>query len=358
MLFEKGTTMTTVKQTDSMVARERLGRTLFVLPSLPLVALLGYFFGSSIAEFFRFHGFIGDALGFGLAVVLFAVLAMRSFITNDTTTAFLTIDPLRTIFGSEKAFVTYGPGFHFCYPWEKRTGGNVVDLTEAPEAYPVVAQAMNGVLKGKFTIRLRPNITTLPEFLSGVASVASEIGGLVSAEIIDWVKDKNTGDVLANVRGLNSYLHDKFVRGDSPFELRFGVTVGDVTVEELLTDEEVQKTSIVLAESEFIDLALAKHFGYTSIGDLQEAIRAKTVDGGAVDKLHTRLMAMSGNLQGMKLDETTHNINLTGLDKVDPAFGTALGAILATITQMKGAPNDNQHSTGGGNRRNTSGSKK
>ncbi len=328
------------------------------LPTLPLIGFVGYFVGSSIAEFFHFHGFVANALGFSLGVALFAVLAMRTFIMNDTTMAFLTIDPLRTIFGSEKAFVTYGPGFHFCYPWEKRTGGNVVDLTEAAETFPIIAQAMNGVLKGKFAIRLRPNITTLPEFLSGVASVASEIGGLVSAEIIDWVKDKTTGDVLANVRGLNSYLHDKFVQGDSPFELRFGVTVGDVTVEELLPDEEVQKTSIVLAESEFIDLALAKHFGYTTIGDLQVAIQAKTVDGNAVEKLHTRLMAMSGNLQGMKLDETTHNINLTGLDKVDPAFGTALGAILATITQMKGAANGNKQSTGSGNRRSTSSSKK
>lgn len=343
--------MSTVKQTDSMVPRERIGRILFVLPLLPLLGLFGHFIGSSLAEFFRFSVFVGNALGFCLGVALIAGVAMQSFIMNDTTMAFLTIDPLRTIFGSEKAFVTYGPGFHFCYPWEKRTGGNVVDLTEAAEVFPITAQAMNGVLKGKFAIRLRPNISTLPEFLSGVASVASEIGGLVSAEIIDWVKDKTTGEVLANVRGLNSYLHDKFVQGDSPFELRFGVTVGDVTVEELLPDEDVQKTSIVLAESEFIDLALAKHFGYTSIGDLQVAIRAKEVDGGAVEKLHTRLMAMSGNLQGMKLDETTHNINLTGLDKVDPAFGTALGAILATISQMKGATNVNKQSTGGGNRR-------
>lgn len=331
--------MSEYNQTDSMITNRENGSRLMIAIASPLLAVsLLYLGGISFAAWFGLPHVLGSATGLALGAWVAIWIISRSYITNGAVAAFVTVDPLVTILGSGSPLVSYGPGFHFCYWWERRDGGNNVNLGEAAETFTVPVQVPTGKFTVKYSVRLRPDIRYLPEFLAGVASVAAELGGIISAEIINFMslKKKTVTEAIASTAELNDHLKHTFVEKSTDdevtkFEKRFGIMVGDVTVEEILPTDEVQKTMSAITEAEVIDKIVAKSFGYSNAKALNTAIKSGKVAAEEVNKRRTQTMAFSGNLQGMDLKE--HTFRLEGLDKVDPAVAQAIATVLGGFAQ-------------------------
>lgn len=329
-----------------MVERDRFTRMVVAMISPVVAILLGYMIGVTFASFFHFPLVLGYTVGLGLGAFIAVWFISKSYITNGTVVAFVTLNPLVTAFGSGSPLVSYGPGFHFCYWWETRDGGNTVDLGEAAETYTATIQVPSGKFTVKYSVRLRPDIQRLPEFLSGVASIAAELGGIISAKVIDFMKTKTVTSAIASLAELNEYLKSEFehgkVHGDdaSDFEKRFGVMIGDVTAEEILPSKEVQETMSAMTEAEVIDTIVAKSFGYDDVKSLRTAVESNLVKSEEVNRRRTQTLAMSGNLQGMDLREHTFNLQIQGLNDIDPklvnAISTAAPALAAVARSLGG----------------------
>jgi hypothetical protein len=155
-------------QKDLDVTRERGLRKVVALMSAPLTLLLGYLFGIAFTGFFGLPSMLGTSIGLGIGALGVMWLVPRLYVVNDAVSAFVTVDLL------SDELVSYGPGFHWSFPWEARSGANNVALDEAAESFTFTVQTKTGTLNGKGSFRLRPDIQKLPEFLAGVASVAAE----------------------------------------------------------------------------------------------------------------------------------------------------------------------------------------
>lgn len=332
-----------INQTDSLIIdRSREVRAVVAIASLVALFIAGIMVGGGFAVFFKLPAILGTGAGLALGGLLVMWILPKIYIVNSAVSAFVTIDLFATLFGGNKSLVTYGPGFHFCFPWEKREGDNTVDLTEAAEGFPFKVQAIGGNLDGKYSVRLRPDITRLPEFLAGVAAVAADLGDLITAEIVADLSNQEVNTALKNVAALNKKLADKFKHGErqgeeaSAFEERFGVIIGDVTVSELMPSKEVSETMSAQTESAVIDDIVAKSFGKDTIRDLQASVDAGVISQDEVNRRRNQTMAMSGNLQGMDFSESTFNLRISGLDKVDPALAEAITAAAPLIARFGG----------------------
>ena len=330
-------------QTDEMIVeRNRLWRVIIAGLSLVFIFLIGYLFGFGFAKFFKLPSLLGTGLGLGLSGLGVMWILPKLYVTNDAVSAFVTIDMLKSLIGSKDILVTYGPGFHVTFPWEKRVSGNNVDLSEAAENFSFEVQTPTGNLDGKFSIRLRPDITHLPEFLAGVASVAADLGDIIKAKIIGHLGNKPLTDALTGLADLNAALTAEFKHGAtqeeqaSDFEMRFGVIIGDVTVSGLMPSKALQETMSAKTESAVIDAIIASSFGKKSMRDLQKAVDAGTITQDEVNRRRNQTMAMSGNLQGMDFSESTFNLRVSGLDKLDPAIAQAIAAIGPHIAKFAG----------------------
>ncbi len=332
-------------QTDSAIQRTRWTRFTVAVVS-PLIALmLGVLIGIGFALWFKFPPIVGYAPGLALGVFLAVYVIANSYIVNDAVTAFVTTNPLISMLNLGSPLVSYGPGFHFAYWWEQRSGGNTVSLGEAAETYSIQVQGPTGVITVKYSVRLRPDITRLPEFLSGVAAIAADLGGIFSAKIMEFLSNMPVKEALLSGDAINKMLERDFKRGAtqhetaSAFEKRFGVIIGDATVEQILPSTEVQQTMSALTESSVIDQIVANSFGRKNAKEIATAIAKGKISAEEVNRRRTQTIALSGNLQGMELKESTINLQVTGLDKVDPALTQAIAAAapaLAAFASSRG----------------------
>ncbi len=314
-------------QIDSDIDRDRGTRRLVAFLSPVIVFLLGYWIGAGLVSFFKLPSIIGTGLGLGLGAFGVISLIPRLYVVNEAIAAFVTVDLIA------KELVSYGPGFHFSYPWEARSGTNNVNLEESAENYEVDVMTKNGTLKVKFSGRFRPDIRLLPNFLGGVASLASELGDLIRPTITEFFAPMDVREALTKSSEINKKLGE-FKDGHHDFETRFGIMVGDVTVGNMLVTKEIQDTLGALTESRLIDQAVAESYGYESIRDVEAAIKARDLDREDVNRRRTQAMAMSGNLQGMDLKETTTNFRIQGLDKIDPKLAEAVVGLAPALNAL------------------------
>jgi len=328
-------------QTDSMIERDRGSRAFigFVGPAAAL--FFGYLFGVTFAAFFKLPLVIGYTVGLGIGALTATWLVSKSYITNDAVAAFVTVNPLVTLSGGGSALVTYGPGFHFCFPWEQRSGGNNVDLREAAENFAVQVQGTTGTIHVKYSVRLRPDINRLPEFLAGAASVASDLGGVISAVIVEQLATKGVKGAVAELPPLNAMLEDEFKHGKSQgekasdFEKRFGVIIGDVTVGEILPSKEVQKALDGASESAALDEVVARTLGYPSIKAVHTAVEGGKLTSEQVAYATENALAMTDNLHGMDVKRQTFTLRLQG----DPDLIEAAKGLVPIAPALMGALN-------------------
>lgn len=343
-------------QTDALIPRDRQSRLAVAIASLAGSVAVPTILGAHLIDWslgLPQVGFVGGLIG-----GLFATRWMwhRVAITNDVKTAFMTIDPTQTLFervapdgdteeSIHKKFPTYAAGLKLCFPWEIREVGNVVGLGEVPVQFVLEVQCEDGNIFVGFSARIRVDVRRIPRFLQSAGNMTSELKDLISAEIIEYLSERKVTEALKQVRALNVML-EKFSKktekaDQSEFESRFGVIVNDVTVGSMLLSDQVKETLGAKTEMNLINEMVASSYGYATIAEVEEAIKAKRLDREDVNRRRTQAMAMSGNLQGMDLKESTTNFRFMGLDQIDPALIKAfaeLAPILAELLRRTGKP--------------------
>lgn len=308
--------------------RERTPRYLALGLYVILLPTTGVLLGSTLAAiFFDDLTFIGSVFGFALAILTVVASVERLFIIrNKTTGMFVTQDALRSLLGLEGVNVSYGPGVHVAFPWERRLPENNISLEEAAQNFEFTVQCKDGVLTCKGSYRLRPDHSRGVTFLTGVASVASEISDLIIADAVSLLSKKPILEAMNQLAELNTFLMEEFSNDEkhTKMETRFGITVTDVTVKELLPSADVQKTISAIAEASAIATATAKLFGLTPAG-LRKKVTSGEVSQQAYDKARDRIMAASGNMEGMELRR--FEVDVSG-EAFDPETMNALGEVL------------------------------
>ncbi len=186
-------------------------------------------------------------------------------------------------------------------------------------------------------------------FLGSVVSMASEILTLVEEQVSIHLKDKGVEEARSGIQALNKALHDHFVYDgsdtpESPFEKRFGVVVGDVTVGSIGLDPAIEKTLGGKAEAKAIAEGTAIILGYSAVGnataaDAMAKDRAEgKITAGAIDSARDRFLAVSENIN---MTLSTHEVNLRveappGLADAIAQYGPAIAPVLQKIMQPKG----------------------
>lgn len=349
--------------TDNLLTdRNRPARVVVALVCLAGALMLPYLVGSYILGNLLGLGWLGGLIGLIFGTVLVDHFWKHFVIQNDSVQAFVTIDQLWTLLGGNKdpnsgdkqVYVSYGPGFHLCFPWESRTEKNNVPLEEVSESFTLTTQTQTGTVTFKGSLRMRADIRHLVSFISGVAAIPGDITDLIKTFIIQWTAGKSIDDVLANVKDLNEDLQFEFgliakktasgalqigkSSDVSNFERRFGVNVSDVTIAEVLPSKEAQKTRSAIDEAVIIAEGTARLLGFTpddialpypktAAAKANEALAAKTLTRAEYERAQARFMAASENIT---MTATDFNLNLSG---VDPDVAKALSAIAPLIAQ-------------------------
>lgn len=319
---------------DNLIERKRSER-VFVAIISPLIAMgLCYMVSTWVlSHLLDFPMWLGAAVGFSTGTWFAIKLIEKSIIINKSVQAFVTIDPLQSLLGKESSLVCYGPGTHISFWWEQRIAENNINLSAVAIDVGGTVQTTDGIITKRGGVRLRPDIRKLEAFLSGVGSVPDEISGLIEAEIIVWFHDKTVKAAIGEIANLNKHLQDKFVGTDAEVEKKYGILIDDVTISELLPSKEIQETLSAITENRVIDAMVAESFGYKSVKSLHTARRQGKISEEAITRRRTEIMASSGNLQGMTLSRADYNLNLTGLDNINPDVVKAIAGAASAYAQ-------------------------
>ncbi len=325
-------------QQDSDIERDRGTRLVVAITSPIIMFLLCYRIGMWVTVFFKIPlaGVLGMSLGLGLGALGVLWLIPRLFVVNNAVAAFVTVDLLTN------KLVSYGTGFHWSFPWEKRDGANNVNLDEASESFEFTVQMKSGgTLKGKGSFRLRPDVWRLPQFLAGVASVASELSDLIKAAYTKRLAKLELMRGLDEMSVVNDEVSKEFMHGGtqtpevSGFEERFGVIIGDVTLSELLPSAEVQKALDGASENAAMEAIVLRNLGYATMEEVRTAITTgKLTNDQLTSATHTAL-AMTDNLHGMKVDHSNITLRVVADDKTAEALA-AVGPALAKGLALMG----------------------
>lgn len=339
-----------IQASDSLVERNRFGRLNFFLLTIAITAggpalLLGKIF----ADWFNL-GSIGFILGLcgGLAL-FFLFLYDRMIVQVEAQRAFLTLDLLKTSLNHSKAYVAYGPGFHFSYPWEQRLARNNISLVEATENFSVSVVTTTGIVTINGSYRLRPRLGTesLVAFLGGVAVVAEDVSDLIKSFVTEILAEETLDNVSKKIKVINEKLADRFGIAESvtidstvsTFEERFGLVIGDVTAAEVTLSAEAMKTRNAIDEGVQFAQGVAIILGYPDSAAIQKAVADKTITAQDVSDARKQFLAISDNV---KMDVRDYTFNIRGLENLTPEAAKAVGAAArayATFTATsKGAP--------------------
>ncbi|MCA9366230.1 hypothetical protein KC722_01485 [Candidatus Kaiserbacteria bacterium] len=316
---------------DKFVTRNRWGR-LLVLVSYSTLTTAFFVVVSALLGKPLHLQTVGVFIGLAAEVALLTYTLEYFFVKVEPLSALVTINQLRVLlgFGDKKkahdnaTYPTYGPGWHIAYPWESRTAGNNIPLQEVGQDFEfpvVVADGVTLTIKGSF--RIRPDIRNTMPYLSGVASISSELLDLIAAFVFARASKKDADTVIRSVKELNRELAKEFglqnvVDGKASdlvakFEHRFGLYVGDVTISSIRRSEEAERTRNSLDEARAIAEGTAIMLGFESSQAMQEAAKAGTITAESIDKARDRFLSVSGNMEeGMSLNR--YEISLTGLD--------------------------------------------
>lgn len=344
--------------TDSLVERGRFARTVVLMLWILSTFIFPLGFAQVTKDWWGVPS-IGLFVGLLAQVVVIAMTIHRFVVQVGSMRAFVTINQLRTLFGGQNSpkgrkhdgdtltYVVYGPGTHISFPWEARDATRNVSLEETSEGFEVTIQTPKGELTIKGSLRLRADITRLVPFLGGVAVMAGDVTDLIKSFLIGkFANRKSVLGALKAVPTVNKQLENEFTRNKSvgnpisEFEERFGVSVGDITLSEILPSPELRKTMTGITEAEIIAEGAAITAGFPDgAKQAREAINNGTFTQADLNEARDRFMAASDNIK-MNLDANEYRIKLEGLENLDPDLVKAIvtiGPLLAS-RMAKGSP--------------------
>jgi hypothetical protein len=304
---------------DSDIERNRGARLLwlvgYLIGSVALAFVLGFTLDGIFFENESMQSIFSTIVIVGIIAFAVASIEKLFIIRNPNTGMFVTIDQLRSLQGKDEVNVYYGPGTSISLPWETRSENNNISLEEAANEFEFEIQCSDGVLKGMGSYRMRPNPKKPITFLTGVAAVASDIEGLLIADILSELSDKTVTTALSEMKELNDHLKYEYNARDteSDVEKRFGVNITDVTVSKLLPSEDVQKTMSAITEAEAIRKGTEIILGMSK-SMITRRLKDGTLTQADINLARDRFLSISGNLEGMEIKRSEFDVSIHGLD--------------------------------------------
>jgi len=264
---------------------------------------------------------LGGLFGFGIGTFGFLANLERYFIIRNNLTGFLvTQNGLKSFYDTDgPAEYFYGPGVHICYPWEIRSAGGNITLKEVASNITFTIQCTDGVLEGAGSYRLRPDMARPFQYLTGVGAAESELIDLIVVKIRKLYTGKPILKALTMNKQLEAELKKLIESTDgeesavSKIEARFGVEISDITVAQLLPNEELQRTINAIGEANAIFIGVAASFGLTRTQAIKK-LELGDITPGDWNIARDRHLSVSGNLEGMKINRDEFDINLRGID--------------------------------------------
>jgi len=182
------------------------------------------------------------------------------------------------------------------------------------------------------------------KFQRGVASVAEDLRDLIITEALQQLATKTVADAMLSIEEVNTALAKMFVVGNTPFEIRFGIIVGDVTIGELLPSKELRRTLSAQTEALAIAQGTAILLGYSSMRAVKAAIKSGAITTNDQKEARDRFLSVSGNLEGM--DIKRNELVLTAAE-IDPKFAEAIMALAQNAPDLIRAWRDASGNNGG-----------
>jgi hypothetical protein len=257
---------------------------------------------------------ISMVVGFCTSIPLVGTAVEKFFlIRNSTTGMFVTQDTLRSLLGKSAINVSYMPGTHISFPWERRIAGNNILLEDAPIEFSFEVLRVDGILFGKGSYRMRPDPNNPVTFLSSVAAVGEEVRDLIIAEIQSFFKEESAIESATKLTELNEHLKEVFVKALAELEKNNGVIVSDATVSKLLPSEELQRTLSGISEADAIHAAVLKQLGMKDQTQLNRALKRGSLTHDDVKRVQDNILAITGNMDNIKIERRDFNLNVSGL---------------------------------------------
>lgn len=316
---------------DSDIPRNRAFRAIVFLGAafgFPFLGLVTGWWLSGLFFDFPASQPIGAVLGAAAGFVGFLALKPRLVVVNNTTGGLVTTDALQSLLGRSDVHVIYGPGTHFALPWEQRYAENNIPVLEAAETFSFTVLCKDGALVVSGSFRLRPNFRRPLEFISGVASIASDLRDLIVAEAVASYAGSSVMEATARLPQLNERLRTVFVGdgNETPFEERFGVQVGDVTLSSVVpASKELQRTVDGLAEASLAFEGTARLLGMTA-EQMRSEIASGKLTGVELERAREEFRIISGNMDGNTIKRWV--VDVRG---VDPELAKALASIAGNV---------------------------
>lgn len=312
---------------DHYVERNRGARQLVLALTAGVAILGGYFLGGHVVgTFFADNSMmrqLGSILGLGIGVFGMLSSVERYFIIRNNIDGFLvTQDGLATIFGKGDGRVFYGPGFHISFPWEIRDAGGNITLREVANNISFTIQCPDGVIEGFGSYRLRPDMKNPIRYLTGVASVESQLEDLIVSAIRTEISGLTVLEALRSCEMLQKVFDSKFTGKNgarkednvTDFEERFGIELSDISVAQLLPTPELSRTISAIGEAHAIFLGTAAFFGL-NYDEAKSKLESKDISQSDWNNARDRFLSTSGNLEGLKIDRKEVDFNIRGLEK-------------------------------------------
>lgn len=325
-------TETIIQGNDAVIKRNRLGRTVVFFLTPVILSSIGALLAGSLAEIFLGTGpfySIGLVIGALGGFVGFLSIKHLFVVQNNTIGALVTLDQLKSLVGSKDVHVFYGPGSHFAFPWEARFAENNIPLKEVAEDFTFPVVCKDGTLTVSASFRIRPDFNNLLEYLSGVGAAAQDFKALQIAFIVKKLTKKTMQEAKDEQETLNLELGAEFVgtgqTEPTPFEKRFGVQTGDVTVSNMLMSDEAQRTRSALNEAAVISQGTAVLLGFKTVESMNAALEDKDskLTQADVDRARREFRIISGNMDGSQVNR--YELDITGLS---PEAATAIASLL------------------------------
>lgn len=300
-------------------APSRLNRALLLGGFVVLTPLLATVTAATLAgQFFPDNGLISSismVMGFCGSLPLIAATVEKHFlIRNSTTGMFITQDTFRSLSGKSDINVSYGPGTHISFPWERRLAGNNILLEDAPIEFTFKVLRVDGILFGKGSYRMRPDPNNPVTFLSSVASVGEEVRDLIIEEIQRFFKEGSAIESATKLNDVNEHLEKEFVQTIAELEKRNGVIVSSATVSEILPSEELQRTLNGISEANVIHAAVLKQLGMRDQTQLNRALKRGDLTHDDVKRVQDNVLAITGNMDNIKIERREFDLNVRGLN--------------------------------------------
>lgn len=324
---------TTVTQLDDRdIPRDRGSRKLVFFTTPVILPIIGYLAGINMLEIFFEHEMfpvLGGIAGATIGFIGFLAIKHLFVVQNSSTGMLVTIDRLRSMFTGKDSHVVYGNGDLICFPWERRLAENNIPVVEVAGNFEFKAVCSDGIVNGTASFRIRPDFHNPLAYLSGADAVDQDFTGLLKAFITDWLASRTIKEAVNNKAELNAALRQEFAAKVSEFEARFGVQVGDITVDQLTLSKEVAETLNARNEAVNIAEGTAIMLGLESVAKMQEAVAAGKLSQAEVDAAQRRFLIVSGQIK----DASTSRFEID-LSGVSPEIARVVAEVLTKNPQV------------------------